>query len=239
MYNVCHMELDRLVVSFLVDEVVGGFFISVPPGHVACIFDRGRGVLPKVWGPGLHLKIPFWQVAKLFNAQVIEYSIRRDFDYSANKEALGDEPIIVTTKDGQDISVEGSVLFRIDKHNAPELWENLGENVVSKVVRPFARSRISAVFSNLSLEQVKQNRNEVEQIVKDDLNHHFQDRGLNCEGFLLSEVRHFLAKGKEETILHEDVGMISSQPTYVMVAQPNGSSVMMPTGQVTHGGGGH
>ncbi len=230
------MELDRLVVSFLVDEVVGGFFISVPPGHVACIFDRGRGVLPKVWGPGLHLKIPFWQVAKLFNAQVIEYSIRRDFDYSANKEALGDEPIIVTTQDGQDISVEGSVLFRIDKHNAPELWENLGENVVSKVVRPFARSRISAVFSNLTLEQVKQNRNEVEQIVKEDLNQHFENRGLNCEGFLLSEVRHFLPKGKEETILREDVGMVSTQPTYIMVSQPNGSSVMMPTGQMTRGG---
>jgi hypothetical protein len=68
------MELDRLVVSFMVDEVVGGFFISVPPGHVACVYDRGRGVLPRVWGPGLHLKIPFWQVAKLFNAQVLEHA---------------------------------------------------------------------------------------------------------------------------------------------------------------------
>ena len=71
---------DRLVVSFLVDEVVGGFFISVPPGHIACVYDRGRGVLPHVWGPGLHLKIPFWQVAKLFNAQILEYTITEGFD---------------------------------------------------------------------------------------------------------------------------------------------------------------
>ena len=53
------MEFDKLVVSFLVDEVVGGFFVNVPPGHVACIHDLGRWVLKKVWGPGLHLKIPF------------------------------------------------------------------------------------------------------------------------------------------------------------------------------------
>ena len=132
------MEFDRLVVSFLVDEVVGGFFISVPPGHVACVYDRGRGVLPHVWGPGLHFKIPFWQIAKMFNAQILEYTIRRGFDFSSNKEALGDEPIITTTKDDKTISMEGSVLFRIDKKNAPELWENLGENVVSKVVRPFS-----------------------------------------------------------------------------------------------------
>src|SRR3990167_2129583 len=115
---------DRLVVSFMVDEVVGGFFISVPPGHVACVYDRGRGVLPRVWGPGLHLKIPFWQVAKLFNAQVIEYSIKEGFDISKNKESLGDNPVVVSTKDNHDISIEGSVLFRIDKQNAPELWEN-------------------------------------------------------------------------------------------------------------------
>lgn len=194
------MELDRLVVSFLVDEVVGGFFISVPPGHVACIFDRGRGVLPRVWGPGLHLKIPFWQVAKMFNAQTLEYSIRRGMEQLTNKEALGDEPVIVTSKDDKEISIEGSILFRIDRHNAPELWENIGEHVVSKVVRPFSRSRIAAIFSELTLEQIKQNRSQVEQIVKDDLNHYFKDRGLDCEGFLLSEIK-LHQKGHEQTVL--------------------------------------
>lgn len=196
------MEFDRLVVSFLVDEVVGGFFISVPPGHLACVYDRGRGVLPNVWGPGLHLKIPFWQVAKLFNAQVLEYSIKEGFDYSANKEALGDQPIIVNTKDGREIKVEGSVLFRIDKKNAPELWENIGEKVVSKVVRPFSRSRISAVFAELTMDQIKNHRSEIENIVKDDLNHHFKDRGIDCEGFLLAEVR--IVQGNREQIVIEE-----------------------------------
>lgn len=195
------MEFDRLVVSFLVDEVVGGFFISVPPGHVACVYDRGRGVLPRVWGPGLHLKLPFWQVAKLFNAQILEYSITEGFDLSLNKESLGDIPIATSTKDGHDISIQGSVLFRIDRHNAPELWENIGENVVSKVVRPFGRSRISSVFSELTLDQIKQNRNQVENIVKEDLKHHFQDRGLDCEGFLLGEVK--MKRGQEEVTVVE------------------------------------
>src|SRR5690606_28502746 len=102
------MEFDRLVVGFLVDEIVGGFFISVPPGHIACVYDRGRGVLNKTWGPGLHLKIPFWQVAKLFNAQILEYAIRRGFESTHNRENLGDEPIITQTSDNQTISIEGS-----------------------------------------------------------------------------------------------------------------------------------
>lgn len=198
------MEFDKLVVSFLVDEVVGGFFISVPPGHVACVYDRGRGVLPRVWGPGLHFKIPFWQVAKLFNAQILEYSIREAFSFADNKESLGDQPINTSTFDGQDITVEGSVLFRIDRRNAPELWENIGENVVSKLVRPTARSRIASVFAGLSLDQIKHNRSQVEDMVKQELSNYFADRGINCEGFLLSRVSVVKGEFKEEVVKAED-----------------------------------
>lgn len=197
------MEFDRLVVSFLVDEVVGGFFISVPPGHVACVYDRGRGVLPRVWGPGLHFKIPFWQVAKLFNAQILEYSIRENFDTSKNKEALGDLPIMTSTKDGEDIQVEGSILFRVDRNNAPELWENIGENVVSKVVRPFSRSSMARIFADLTVPQIKQNRNQVEVIIKDELNKYFKDRGLECEGFLLSQVK-VVSNGRQSELVVQE-----------------------------------
>lgn len=191
------MEFDRLVVSFLVDEVAGGFFISVPPGHIACLYDRGRGVLKKVWGPGLHLKIPFWQIAKLFNAQILEYNITENFDLS-NKEAMGDVPIRSTTKDGYYLQIEGSILFKIDKTNAPELWENVGENFVSKVIRPISRSRISAVFANLTFDQIKNSRTRIEDLLKDELNKLFREKGLVCEGTPLSEVK-ILKEEKKST----------------------------------------
>ncbi len=198
------MEFDRLVVGFLVDEVVGGFFISVPPGHIACVFDRGRGVLNRTWGPGLHMKIPFWQVAKLFNAQILEYAIRRGFDASHNRENLGDEPIVTQTRDSQTISVEGSILFRLDKHNAPELWENIGENFVSKVVRPIARSRISALLSQMTVSEISTNRNGIEQSIQQELSQRFENKGLNCEGFLLSEVRVLNPQGKDAVLIKEE-----------------------------------
>lgn len=228
------MEFDKLVVSFLVDEVVGGFFISVPPGHVACVYDRGRGVLPRVWGPGLHFKIPFWQVAKLFNAQILEYSLVSGFDFSQNKEALGDDKVFVTTKDGEDITVEGSVLFRIDKNNAPELWENLGENVVSKVVRPISRSKIANIFSDLTLDEIKKNRNQVENMVKDELSKSFEFRGLNCEGFLLSTVKLYKPDGEQKVVVgseHQEQNPMQGiamapyyMPTHIQIPAPVNSS---------------
>jgi regulator of protease activity HflC (stomatin/prohibitin superfamily) len=182
------MEFDRLVVGFLVDEVVGGFFISVPPGHIACVYDRGRGVLPYTWGPGLHLKIPFWQIAKLFNAQILEYTINNEFDLKY-KEALGDKAIRTVTKDGQHLEIEGSIHFRIDKNKAPQLWENVGEDFVSKIVRPVSRSKISNIFSLLSAADISSQRAQIENALKNELNTHFSQKGLLCEGVLLSEVR--------------------------------------------------
>src|SRR3989339_202007 len=81
-------SLDKIMYSFVVEDVLKGFFITVPPGYVACVYDLGRGVLKKVLHPGLHLKIPFWQRAKLFNTQdiislqrnQIEVAIKNELD---------------------------------------------------------------------------------------------------------------------------------------------------------------
>lgn len=196
------MEFDKLVVSFLVDEVVGGFFVNVPPGHVACIHDLGRGVLKKVKGPGLHLKIPFWQRAKLFNAQILEYLIRHDFDLS-NRETMGDEAITAKSSDGKNIQVEGSILFKIDKTRANELWETIGENFISKIVRPVSRSRIRSVLSEVSLPQLTSYRTQVEEKIKKELNSIFNRSGIICDGFLLSEVKDLgdLKSGKDDKVV--------------------------------------
>lgn len=192
------MAFDELVVSFFVDEVVGGFFINVPPGHVACIYDRGRGVLSKVWGPGLHLKIPFWQIAKLFNAQILEYNITEGFDLS-KRETLGDKPVSANTKDNKSVQIEGSVLFKINKAQAPEIWENIGENFVSKVIRPVSRSRVRSVISEVTTNQLSSYQTQVEKRIKEELNNIFEDKGIICEGFLLSQARLEPSPDKTET----------------------------------------
>jgi regulator of protease activity HflC (stomatin/prohibitin superfamily) len=178
---------DRLVVSFLVDEVAGGFFVSVPPGYVAAVYDWGRGVLKHTWGPGLHFKLPFWQKAKLFNAQTLEYLISTSFN-AANKESLGDEPITATTQDGHQVTIQGSILFKIDKDAIVNLWENIGEDFVSKIVRPFSRSRIRQVISQVTNAQLTSYRAQVEGKIKDELESEFRAKGLIVEGVLLSEI---------------------------------------------------
>lgn len=181
-------SLDKLMYSFVVDDVLKGLFIYVPPGYVACVYDLGRGVLKKVLTPGLHLKIPFWQQAKLFNVQTLEYSISRGFNPEHEK-ALGDIPTAAVTEDGRRVGVEGTILLRLDIHQVPSIWQTIGEDFVAKIVRPAIRSRVRMVFSRFAHPDiVGPKRHEVENDLKQELERIFYARGIYVENVLLGEI---------------------------------------------------
>lgn len=180
--------MNKLVVSFLLDDVLMGLFISVPPGHVACVYDRGRGVLKKVWKPGLHLKIPFWQKAKLFNVQTLEYGIKKGFDL-ADPAVMGDEEIQAKTVDGDDVHIQGTILFRLDENEVPRVWQEIGEDYVEKIIRPITRSRIRLVTSRHSTNDIiSKRRDQIEDEIKNELIRSFQEKGVIVEDVLLSHV---------------------------------------------------
>jgi len=181
-------SLDKLMYSFVMEDVLKGVFIYVPPGYVACVYDLGRGVLKKVLTPGLHLKIPFWQKAKLFNTQTLEYSISREFN-PENEKAMGDIPTAAVTQDGMRIGVEGTVLLRLDIHQIPAIWQTIGEDFVAKIVRPTIRSRIRMVMSRFDKQEIiGAKRDSVEAELKSELERIFYSRGIYVENVLLSEI---------------------------------------------------
>ncbi len=181
-------SLDKLMYSFVMEDVLKGVFIYVPPGYVACVYDLGRGVLKKVLTPGLHLKIPFWQKAKLFNTQTLEYSISREFN-PQNEKAMGDIPIAAVTQDDKRIGVEGTVLLRLDIHQIPAIWQTIGEDFVAKIIRPTVRSRIRMVMSRFDKQEIiGAKRDAVETELKNELERIFYSRGIYVENILLSEI---------------------------------------------------
>lgn len=180
--------LDKIMYSFVVDDVLKGLFIYVPPGYVACVYDLGRGVLKKVMTPGLHLKIPFWQKAKLFNVQTLEYSISRQFNLD-HERSLGDIPIAAVSQDGKRVAVEGTILLRLDIHQVPAIWQTIGEDFVAKIVRPAIRSRVRMVFSRFPHQDIiGEQRDQVERDLKGELERIFYARGIFVENVLLSEI---------------------------------------------------
>ncbi|MBT4277860.1 prohibitin family protein [Candidatus Falkowbacteria bacterium] len=182
-------NLDKMMYSFVMEDVLKGFFIKVPPGYVACVYDLGRGVLKKVLRPGLHLKVPFWQKAKLFNTQTLEYNISKNFDINKIK-VMGDEPVRVVSGDGKVSLIEGTILLRLDVDQIPHMWQNIGEEFVEKIIRPTVRSRTRLIASKYTFNEiVSLKRDEVEIQLKEELERIFYPRGILVENILLSEIR--------------------------------------------------
>ncbi|MEI8067592.1 MAG: SPFH domain-containing protein [Candidatus Shapirobacteria bacterium] len=182
-------SIDNLLVSLLVDEVVGGFIVTIPPGHVGCIYSIFSGVLKSVWHPGMHFKIPLVHRVKLFNAQLIEYTISKDIILKENKEIMGDEIINSVTEDNKFVAVEATVLIKLDTERLPEIWQNIGENFVSKVVRPVTRSRIRKVLTNHSLiKSLSTDRSLIEEEIKNELRESLAPHGLHVDNFYLSSL---------------------------------------------------
>lgn len=182
-------SLDKIVYSFVMEDVLKGLFIHVPPGYVACVYDLGRGVLRKVLSPGLHLKIPFWQKAKLFNTQTLEYGIAHNFN-PQNFYGLGDIPISALTFDGKRIVLEGTILLRLDITQIPIIWQTIGEDFVQKIVRPTIQSRLRMILSKYnSHDIVSLKRSEIELETKNELVRIFAPRGIIVENVLLSEIK--------------------------------------------------
>ena len=187
-------SLDKIMYSFVIEDVLKGFFIHVPPGYVACIYDLGRGVLKKIYEPGLHLKIPFWQKAKLFNTQTLEYNITDRFN--PNKPRLmGDMSIIGVTADGKSVKIQGTVLLRLDADRIPEIWQNIGEEFIEKIVRPAIRSRVRMVIARHENDEIiKTKRDSIEIDAQRELERVFYPRGILVENVLLTEVESVFAK---------------------------------------------
>lgn len=179
--------IDKLMYSFVVEDVLKGFFIHVPPGYVAAVYDLGRGVLKKIYKPGLHLKIPFWQKAMLFNVQTLEYNINRKFD-SEKPELLGDTTIAASTQDGKKIDIEGTILLRLDAEQIPEIWQNIGEKFVEKIIRPTIQSRLRMIAARYTAQEITAGRRgEFEIDARKELERILYPRGIFVENVLLSE----------------------------------------------------
>jgi len=181
-------SIDKIMYTFVVEDVLKGFFIHVPPGYVACVYDLGRGVLRKVYEPGLHLKIPFWQKAKLFNTQTLEYNINRNFDPNKPK-LLGDLPVVCKSSDGGNIKVEGTVLLRLDVERIPEIWQSIGEEFVEKIIRPTVRSRLRLIAAkHTAPEFMTAQRDAIEIEAQRELERVFFPRGILVENVLFSDI---------------------------------------------------
>lgn len=155
--------IKYIIFAVIAFWLISSTFVFVPPGHVGSVYDRGTGVQERVLGEGLNLTIPLWQSVELFDSRIQEYTMATMTDEGA---LLRDDSLDAPTADGQQVKVDATVLFMIDKTKAPQIWKEVGTNYVDKLIRTVSRSQIRMIISRYTAPQIySEKRQEAEAIM--------------------------------------------------------------------------
>jgi len=101
----------------------------------------------------------------------------------------GDDAIKVLSKDGLEVTIDLTVLFRIVSAKAPDIYKQIGLNYVDVIVRPLSRTRIrdiSANYDAIALYSTK--RDEFQTRIFNSIEKDFKDRGLVLEQLLVRNI---------------------------------------------------
>ena len=114
----------------------------VQPGNVAVPVTFGHSGEPL--GPGVHITLPFTRTYSM-STRTQNYTMSS----SANDGPAGsvDSPVAVLGEDGGAATVNATLLYRVDRDKASDVYRNLGRSYATAVVRPTARSCVRAEFA--------------------------------------------------------------------------------------------
>ncbi|HXM93270.1 MAG TPA: prohibitin family protein [Candidatus Dormibacteraeota bacterium] len=145
---------------------------SVPTGHVGVLTLFGR-VTGQTLPEGIHLINPLKSVEKL---SVQTQSLKE----SAN----------VPSNEGLILALDTSLLFRLDKAKAAQVYQTVGPDYVMKIVEPTLRAAIRAATSAHSANALYTNARElVQQQIQEELTAQLAPRGVIVENVLLRDVQ--------------------------------------------------
>jgi regulator of protease activity HflC (stomatin/prohibitin superfamily) len=101
----------------------------------------------------------------------------------------GDDAIRVLSSDGLEVTIDLSVLYKIDPLKAPFILQNIGENYEDKIVRPVTRTAIrdnAVSYQAVELYSVK--RQEFQNRINQTITQNFAKNGLEVQQVLIRNI---------------------------------------------------
>ncbi len=169
---------------FILAGILISSIIQINPGEIGVKILFGS-VQNDVLGSGLHLVNPLLEIRKV-DVKTQNYTMSGIND-EGQKE--GDDAIRVLTSDGLEVTIDLTVLYRVQADDAPRLLKETGNDFRDKIVRPITRTKIrdNAVYYQ-AVDLFGTKRDEFQQRIYKSIEDDFKKRGLMLEQLMVRNI---------------------------------------------------
>ena len=168
--------------------IVLGLLLStvkiIDPGKVGVQTLFGK-VQDGVLESGLHIINPFVDVTT-FSIQTENYTMSAK---TGEGQVEGDDAIRVLSSDGLEVTIDLSVLYKVNPVKAPFIYQNIGVNYEDKIVRPVTRTSIRDNAVNyVAVDLYSTKREEFQYKINKSITDNFAKNGLLVQQVLVRNI---------------------------------------------------
>lgn len=140
------------VVAALVFFIMGAGVVEIQANEVGVVFNALSGELSdEPLGSGLHIIIPGIQEVTIYSIAQQEYTMSGKEGEGA---VSGNDAVEALTSDGQSISLEVTILFRINPEDAEIVHREWQNRYASGLIRPAVRSVTREVIGQFEVQEI-------------------------------------------------------------------------------------
>ena len=181
-------KFGGLVNTIGIVVIVIGLLLStvkiIDPGKVGVQVLFGK-VQDQVLESGLHIINPAVEVTT-FSVQTENYTMSSKDNEGQQQ---GDDAIRVLSSDGLEVTIDLSVLYKINASKAPFILQNIGVNYEDKIVRPVTRTAIRDNAVNYqAVDLYSTKRQEFQFKINQTITQNFAKNGLEVQQILVRNI---------------------------------------------------
>jgi len=180
--NTMRSKAPLVIAAIVVILLLSSSVVVIGAGTTGVVHLFGR-VRDEELRSGIHLVNPLTRVEKM--------SIRtEEFSMTKTSEGGQGDAITVLTKEGLDVTLDLTVLYRLEESKASDVFKEFGLEYRDRIIRPIIRSAIRQVVAEFDAKDIySEKREEVTQKLREILVSELGPHGITLEEVLLRDVK--------------------------------------------------
>ena len=162
--------------------------VFIQPQEVGVVVSAlsPSGYRPRPLAPGLRFVVPLVEETHIYPVYWQTYTMSR---LPLEGEKLGDDSITARTSDGQEVSLDCSIIFRIDGEQVNRVHIGWQDRYIQDLVRPLTRGIIRTEVSQFTVDEVNSSKRlDLETSLDERMSEALEENGFILDRFLLRNI---------------------------------------------------